>query len=73
MSYVRFGEEDSQVYCYESAEGYECCSCWLGTAWTHLTLQELRDHLDDHLAVGHIVPEFVFTEIDAELAAQSGK
>ena len=64
MSYVRFGENGSQVFVYLHVQGgIECCDCPLGECyWAH-TAAEMADHLREHLAAGHVVPDGVIDRI----------
>lgn len=67
MSYARFSK-DSNVYVYQSADGFECCGCWMqddASATTFDTAAEMVDHLRLHQQVGHLVPQGC---IDALLA-----
>ncbi len=65
MSYCRFGWDNSNVYLFESSEGFECCGCWLNKiSQTFETRQDLISHLMIHLQEGHIVPRYA---IDALL------
>ena len=69
MSYCRFLEGD--VYVFMSVGGWlECCACTLAPEdWTsrefHST-QAMLDHLYEHRAVGHDVPDYVFDDIKAD-------
>lgn len=72
MSYVRFGF-DSDVYVFESNEGYECCGCilkrdsWLDGQTVVDTLQEMIEHLLIHKQAGHMVPDYVIKDMKQEL------
>lgn len=58
MSYVRFGEDESDVYVYLDCDGYLCCcACRLGEAWQHYSTEACLAHLDAHRAAGHCVPD----------------
>lgn len=76
MSYARFLEENSKVYCYEDFMGkYHCCGCLLReelslTLTRFETLKELREHLEEHVKAGHKVPESAFEQIDKELKSE---
>ena len=66
MSFVRFGEDNSDVYVYESAMGLECCGCKLNKTleFKYFSLySEMIEHLQLHQDQGHQVPEFVFVEL----------
>ncbi len=56
MSYARFGCGD--VYVFMSTSGHlECCGCILGDQWSFASTQEMVDHLAEHRAAGHDVPD----------------
>lgn len=63
MSFIRIGEQDSDVYVYPGsyADGREYFMCCEPLD----TKDELRRHLLDHLAKGDCVPERAFDEMDA--------
>lgn len=56
MSFARFGP-GSDVYIYASGRGLECCGCALEGSVTVDTAADMRAHLDDHRAAGHLVPD----------------
>ena len=63
MAYSRFSYAD--VYVFMSVEGHlECCGCILGDQWGFDSTQAMVDHLAEHRAAGHDVPD-----IEAELWA----
>lgn len=57
MSYARFSYAD--VYVFMSSSGHlECCGCILGDySVTCDSTQEMVDHLAEHRAAGHDVPD----------------
>lgn len=56
MAYSRFSYAD--VYVFMSVYGsLECCGCWLGPGWNFGSTQAMIDHLAEHRAAGHSVPE----------------
>lgn len=61
MSFVRFGEDGSDVYVYDDVGGYvTCCGCSLGREDFHTTdLDAMLAHLAEHRAAGHEVPPWV--------------
>jgi hypothetical protein len=64
VSYVRFGEQDSDVYVYLDIEGgIECCGCALVDCFNAPTAQAMADHLRRHLAAGHTVPAGVIEDV----------
>ena len=71
MSYCRFGP-NSNVYMFESVEGHwECCGCWLVSEYGGRTKlqspQAALDHLLEHRAAGHVVPEYAIDALKEEL------
>lgn len=70
MSYCRFGEGD--VYLYGGADGWVCCNCHLSDecfADTVLpSLQEVKEHLEEHLDADHDVPDRAMQRVCRELA-----
>ena len=68
MSIIRFGEEGSDVYVYQTGalheNRYECCACKMevGGAWVFRTrtAAEMATHLRDHQAAGWHVPMSAF-------------
>lgn len=68
MSYVRLGEEGSDVYVFLSCYGrLECCGCCLFgiTAFT-TTTAAMFEHLREHRRAGHVVPDSTFERLDAD-------
>ena len=56
MSYARFSYAD--VYVFMSTSGHlECCGCILGDQWVFDSTQGMVDHLAEHRAAGHDVPD----------------
>lgn len=72
MSFVRFGEDGSDVYVYECKTGLECCACQLRKDWIHPTYSAMLDHLGEHRKAGHRVPQDVFDELRKCQAADGG-
>lgn len=68
MSYIRFGEDGSNVYMYGSKDDWICCCfCALAEKSQYLkTHQDAMMHLDEHRKHGHIVPEHVYERLRAE-------
>lgn len=65
MSYARFSY--ANVYVFASTSGFlECCGCWLGDQWDYGSTQEMVDHLAEHRAAGHDVPEGIEAELWAD-------
>lgn len=69
MSYCRF--LDADVYVFASTTGaFECCGCWLGDhSFRTPSRTAMIAHLGEHRAAGHHVPDYVFAEFEAEIAA----
>ena len=74
MSYCRFGE-DSDVYMLANLFcGVTCCSCRLnpmeGGFWNasqgFLSPQEALEHLQEHKAAGHLVPQYAIERLRCE-------
>jgi len=61
MSFCRFAWDGSDVYTYQSAQGYECCGCKFTGFATFGTPEELIAHLGLHRRAGHFVPEYAIT------------
>ncbi|SIN72537.1 hypothetical protein [Agromyces cerinus] len=62
MSYARFGS-GSDVYVYAHVYGFiECCGCALGDAWDFHSPADIVDHLREHVAAGHNVPDRLLDE-----------
>lgn len=64
MSYVRFGG-GSDVYVYLSVGDFlDCCGCTLqGTSFHAGSTQIMVDHLKEHIAAGHQVPDYVIPSL----------
>lgn len=59
MSYARFGK-NSDVYVYDDVNGYiACCGCILGDKWDFHSVPEIIAHMEEHIAAGHTVPEYL--------------
>jgi hypothetical protein len=71
MSICRFFWDGSDVYLFHHVGGYWCCcGCRLSdtTNW-RCGLEEtdtVVDHLDEHVAAGHVVPIHAYEAFDAE-------
>jgi hypothetical protein len=65
MSYVRFGEEGSDVYIYMSVGGWiECCACPLQQeSFKAYNTQEMIYHVSQHREAGHFIPYYVEEEL----------
>lgn len=69
MSIIRFGEEDSDVYVYESSQGMECAGCSLlssaeeGFRAPSRSRVEMFRHLELHRLAGDKVPEIAFERL----------
>ncbi len=61
MSYVRMGENDSDVYVYMSTAGLICCG---GRPMT--STAAMVAHLEAHIADGHAVPDYVIPALLAD-------
>lgn len=65
MSYVRWGNDNSDVYLYEGDGGCVCCGCPLepdeGLGYTTRDLDAMLGHLQLHRAAHHTVPAWVDT------------
>lgn len=75
MSYARFGA-GSDVYVFLSVGGYlECCSCAMQNApndphvFEAETTEAMLEHLRQHRAAGHQVPEDCIERLKAEAEA----
>jgi hypothetical protein len=65
VSYARFGYAD--VYVFMSTTGHlECCGCILGDQWVYGSTQAMVDHLAEHRAAGHSVPDGIEQELWAD-------
>ena len=67
MSYCRFGS-DSDVYIYTDGSYLICESCKIKDGKTFATKRRSRmlSHVDDHIGVGHKVPQGAIDEITIE-------
>jgi hypothetical protein len=70
MSYVRWGEDDSDVYVYEDVRGgLMCCGCSLGVfppgSAPMLDQERFVEHLREHIAAGDVVPGYVIPDVEA--------
>ena len=67
MSYVRFGQDDSDVYVYEHVDGYYCCCmCALEDCRDHHETPaafDMAEHLRDHRRAGHHVPQWAIDRL----------
>lgn len=65
MSYIRFGENNSDVYVYLCVDGgIECCDCIMLDRCFHVNSAEaMAQHLRDHIQRGHVVPDGVIQAI----------
>lgn len=66
MSYARFGCDDSDVYVYADVRGgITCCGCAIndGDIVNVKTSGYMIEHLNNHRAAGHLVPDFTYEEI----------
>lgn len=71
MSYIRFGEHESDVYVYESTRGVHCCLCSLldpvnlgdQTCEIFRTGEAAAEHLLEHVRRGDVVPEYVVDDV----------
>lgn len=67
MSYARFSDT-SNVYIFSHEDGgIVCCGCWLtlrggGVTFRHFNFESLVEHLQEHIALGHLVPEDLLDE-----------
>lgn len=71
MSYVRFGQDESDVYVYPTEIGtrraVHCCCCL-----NAYTTSDAVAHLQEHLAAGDVVPEYVIPNIEAGRFCETG-
>jgi hypothetical protein len=66
MSLIRFGEQNSDVYVYQSDRGLECCGCSFVSAdhcQSPKTSEEMIRHLELHRLAGDVVPEKAFERL----------
>ena len=66
MSYIRFGEDGSDVYVFGSARGIECFGCTLVSGFAAGSTQAMVDHLQAHRAAGDTVPDYVIPDLRAD-------
>ena len=66
MSYIRFGEDSSDVYVFLSDRGLECCGCHLVSGFVAGSTQAMDDHLQTHRAAGDTVPDYVVSDLRAD-------
>lgn len=71
MSFVRLGQDSSQVYIFDHVDGYVVCCFCAFTPWDadaeriarpdfHTTdLDAMLAHIAEHRAAGHVVPDWV--------------
>lgn len=65
MAYARFSYAD--VYVFMSTSGHlECCGCALGDEWEFGSTQAMVDHLAEHRAAGHDVPDGIEADLWAD-------
>lgn len=73
MSYCRFAWDGSDVYVYESADGFECCGCGLNPAEpvTLASPEAMIIHLVEHRKAGQFVPEYAIRGLWSEVSGAS--
>ena len=65
MSYARFSHAD--VYVFMSTSGHlECCGCHLGDQWSFDSTAAMVEHLAEHRAAGHDVPNGIESDLWAD-------
>jgi len=65
VSYARFSNAD--VYVFMSTSGHlECCGCHLGDQWAFDSTAAMVEHLAEHRAAGHDVPDGIEAELWAD-------
>ena len=75
MAYARFeADKTSDLYLLASITGgWSCISCRLHPTggWYDcvdlVSLQEARNHVDEHIGAGHAVPGYCITRLDEEI------
>lgn len=68
MSYCRFAWYGSDVYVYESDQGFECCGCSLQERGvTTDTPEAMIAHLAEHKRAGDFVPPFAIESLWADI------
>lgn len=70
MSYIRFTEQDSDVYVFYGANGYECCGCKLTGTAVFEDPEDMQAHLLLHREAGHIVPDVAFRRLEQDRLEQ---
>ncbi len=71
MSYCRFGP-DSDLYVVRTGDGYQCICCPSEEgddykSWYGDTLEDLLNHLVDHVGEGHKVPHAAMERVAIEM------
>lgn len=66
MSYARFGWDDSDVYVFLDGRWLECCGCSLRHNGQFYSTSNMLDHLEEHRAAGHTVPESCIERLKAD-------
>jgi hypothetical protein len=71
VSYARFNEGDVYVFAATATGDWECCRCSLapGSSFNCATRREMVEHLHQHRAVGHLVPDRAIADLLEEDAA----
>lgn len=65
MAYSRFSYAD--VYVFMDVHGtLECCGCSLGDEWNFGSTEAMIDHIAEHRAAGHDVPDGLEDELRAD-------
>jgi hypothetical protein len=66
MSYARFSDGD--VYVFMHVDGFlECCGCLLNDECLELpATAQMVDHLREHVAAGHRVPDYVIPGLERD-------
>jgi len=65
MAYARFSNAD--VYVFMSTSGHlECCGCHLGEQWAFDSTAAMVEHLAEHRAAGHNVPNGIEADLWAD-------
>jgi hypothetical protein len=64
VSYVRIGQDGSQVYIYPDVDGYvSCCFCPLDADPRTRDAEVMLAHVAAHRAAGHHVPAWVEADL----------
>lgn len=72
VSYVRWGQNDSDVYVFfhvamnDRGPFLNCCGCGIQDTADFWTTQEMVDHLNEHVKIGDVVPSYVIPVLRAE-------